>query len=240
MGVMSCVGAVVWVVFLVMCPYNLSKWEEYSKYFVGPSISVIVVSILALVGIGLTGSFLFTQSRERRYHQGTSSYPGGAPMYSPLYQEQPVDLQPFNQPSEPQIFDPQPFNSPPDSNKTQPFDPQPQQWEEMPQPLEQQMGRVRVTEGRVRSERGFQICDGYKIVVGKSAQNASLVIDDPHISNVHCSIRYDAKRNMYIVRDHSTNGTVVRGERLPKDVPVQYPAGTTLSLANGAARIILG
>ena len=39
---------------------------------------------------------------------------------------------------------------------------------------------------------------------------------------------------------HSTNGTYVNGARIQKDVPMSFPAGTVLQLADGSNEIKLG
>lgn len=109
-----------------------------------------------------------------------------------------------------------------------------------PAPLKQKaMGSVRCTEG-VAKGQGFRLPEERKVVVGKSPQRATLVINNPHISNVHCSIRYHVDKNIYIVKDHSTNGTFVSGVRLQREVAVECPAGTVLSLADGENKITLG
>lgn len=100
-------------------------------------------------------------------------------------------------------------------------------------------GRVKCTQG-VAMGQGYKLPEDRKVIVGKSPQNATLVIHDPHVSNIHCSIRYRAETDSYIIKDHSTNGTFVNGIRLGKDVAVEYPAGTVLSLADGANKITLG
>lgn len=100
-------------------------------------------------------------------------------------------------------------------------------------------GRVKCTQG-VAMGQGYKLPADRKVIVGKSPQNATLVIHDPHVSNIHCSIRYRAETNSYIIKDHSTNGTFVNGIRLGKEVAVEYPAGTVISLADGANKITLG
>lgn len=131
-----------------------------------------------------------------------------------------------------------------------PFPPQPQPWpqpqpEPQPQPqpepipVKPKYGRVKCTQG-VAMGQGFKLPEDRKVIIGKSPQNATLVIHDPHISNVHCSVRYRAETDSYIVKDHSTNGTFVHGVRLGKDVAMEYPAGTVLSLADGTNKVLLG
>ena len=101
------------------------------------------------------------------------------------------------------------------------------------------MGLVRCTKG-VAAGQGFSLPEDRKVVVGKSNQNANMIISYPHVSNIHCSIRYKAATNSYIVKDHSSNGTFVNGVRLQKDVPMEFPAGTVLQLADGSNEITLG
>lgn len=79
-----------------------------------------------------------------------------------------------------------------------------------------------------------------KVIIGKDPRSANLCINHPHISNIHCSIRFNPENRTYIIKDHSMNGTFVNGTRLPKEMPVVYPAGTVLSLADGSTEIGLG
>ena len=101
------------------------------------------------------------------------------------------------------------------------------------------MGQVMCIKG-VATGQGFSLPETSKVVVGKNPQYANLLIQSPHVSNVHCSIRYKAATNTYIVKDHSSNGTYVNGVRLQKDVPLVFPAGTVLQLADGSNEIRLG
>ena len=100
-------------------------------------------------------------------------------------------------------------------------------------------GKVRCTKG-VALGQGFQLPQDRKVIVGKSPSKTNLTINYPNVSNVHCSIRYNPATNTYIVKDHSTNGTFVNGARMPKGVPIEYPAGTVLVLADGTNEITLG
>lgn len=101
------------------------------------------------------------------------------------------------------------------------------------------MGQVMCTKG-VAAGQGFSLPEDRKVVVGKSSQNANLLINDAHVSNIHCSIRYKAATRSYIVKDHSSNGTFVNGVRLQKEIAMEFPAGTVLQLADGRNEITLG
>ena len=101
------------------------------------------------------------------------------------------------------------------------------------------MGQVMCTKGAAEGQ-GFSLPEQSKVIVGKSNLNANLVINHPHVSNIHCSIRYKAATNTYVVKDHSMNGTFVNGTRMQKDVPMEFPAGTVLQLADGSNEIKLG
>ncbi|MGN1164956.1 MAG: FHA domain-containing protein [Lachnospiraceae bacterium] len=115
-------------------------------------------------------------------------------------------------------------------------------WNEPPKVIKQApkpMGLVRCTKG-VAVGTGFSLPQDRKVIVGKSPQNANLVINNINVSNVHCSIRYNAATNTYFIKDHSMNGTFVNGIRLQKDATMEFPAGTVLSLADGSNEITLG
>lgn len=111
--------------------------------------------------------------------------------------------------------------------------------EKMKAQQQPQMGQVVCIKG-VAVGQGFSLPETAKIVVGKSRQNTNMLINSPMVSNVHCSIHYKAATNTYIVKDHSTNGTYVNGARIQKDVPMSFPAGTVLQLADGSNEIKLG
>ena len=134
--------------------------------------------------------------------------------------------------------DPVPFRPEP-TPKPEPVRPDPVPAPQ-PQPAAQAvMGQVMCIKG-VATGQGFSLPETSKVVVGKNPQYANLLIQSPHVSNVHCSIRYKAATNSYIVKDHSSNGTYVNGVRLQKDVPLVFPAGTVLQLADGSNEIRLG
>ena len=132
--------------------------------------------------------------------------------------------------------DPMPFKPEPAPEPVRP-DPVPAP---QPQPAAQAaMGQVMCIKG-VAVGQGYSLPETSKVVVGKNRQYANLIISSPHVSNVHCSIRYKAATNSYIVKDHSSNGTYVDGVRLQKDVPMNFQAGTILQLADGSNEIKLG
>lgn len=107
------------------------------------------------------------------------------------------------------------------------------------EPTTPPMGQVKCTKG-VALGHGFRITADTKVVVGKSRTNANLVINNQNVSNIHCSIRYNPSRNVYIVKDHSMNGTFVNGVRMQNNQPMEFKAGTVLSLADGSNEITLG
>lgn len=108
-----------------------------------------------------------------------------------------------------------------------------------PKPQQPKMGKVKCIAGAAVG-KGFMLPADKKVVVGKSKVNANLIIDNPNVSNIHCSIRYNPAHNSYIVKDHSLNGTFVNGVKIQKDVAMEYPSGTVLSLADGSNQIKLG
>ena len=149
-------------------------------------------------------------------NSGGSGAFGTAPIVTPPVEPTPIVTPPVNPiPAQPQPV----FQAPPIVNNA--------------------VGKVVCTKG-VAYGQGFQLPVDRKVVVGKSPSKANLVINNQNVSNIHCSIRYNAARNTYTVKDHSSNGTCVNGVRMVKDVALEYPAGTVLSLADGSNEITLG
>lgn len=264
--VMHCIAVTAWVFALFMCSYSLNEVGKFAQQIAIAIICVIMVILCALFEGGFTAKILLMQIKEgpspiyasQSYNQPIMPSPlpfnqpmapaaGQGPMVAPPVNPQPLKVQPLNQqPVTPQFLDTSPVV--PQYHEVQFYDPNPQldmgktvpRQDVIQQSAASQMGSVRVFEGQVKGTRGYRLPDGYKIVVGKNSYNASLVLSNPHISDVHCSIRYNEQSDTYIVRDHSLNGTFSGGQRLPKKEPVQFRSGAVLSLANGAAKIILG
>lgn len=113
----------------------------------------------------------------------------------------------------------------------------------VPTPAQQQvkekMGNVCVLKGEVRGKRDYVIPKNCKIILGKNPNKANIVFRNPHVSNIHCSISYNAQTNRYIVKDHSSNGTFIANKRLQKEVQTECPAGTVLYLADSNTSVIL-
>ena len=162
-----------------------------------------------------------------------TSYPVPAPGPYPVPDPMPM---PIPEPIPVPDPEPTPFLEPTPAPIPQPAPvPQP-----IPQPPVQQLGRVRCIEGNANVP-GYKFPEENKIIVGANPTRCQIVINGaPHVSNIHCSIRYNAQKNTYIVKDHSSNGTFVNGARLPKDQAMEYPAGTILSLADGSNKLRLG
>ena len=236
LGVINSIGALVWIAGIVMCIIGIVNSYHMSDDEIVIAVVVILFYLLADFCLETVAVSLFRQARD--YNQSSYGDPSNTffrQMNNNIPQTTP---QPFADPN-PQPA-PQPFVDPNPQPAPQPIvDPNPQP---APQPFIEpapKMGRVRVTEG-VSLGQGYKLQPGYKIIVGKNAQSANLVINNPHVSNVHCSIRYNPVMDTYIVKDYSSNGTYVYNQRLPKETPVEYPAGTVLSLADGTSKITLG
>ncbi len=100
------------------------------------------------------------------------------------------------------------------------------------------VGTVVCSKGLLKGQ-GFKLPPDRKIVVGKNPGKTNLTINSARISNIHCSIRYDASRRIYIVKDHSSNGTFINEKRLPKGEAVECRPGTVLKLADGENELTL-
>lgn len=79
----------------------------------------------------------------------------------------------------------------------------------------------------------IQIVNGETIVIGKDPARSNIILDDNYVSSVHCSIKYDAIADCYIVTDSSTNGTYTdNGKKLVKYQPTRINYGCVLYIAN--------
>lgn len=79
-----------------------------------------------------------------------------------------------------------------------------------------------------------------KIILGRDASAASLVVNGEKISRVHCSIQFsEGAQNNYIITDHSSNGVFVDGKRIPRDLLICVSAGSIIALADGANKFQL-
>lgn len=82
----------------------------------------------------------------------------------------------------------------------------------------------------------FPLNDGEELKIGRDPKKANIVTtpSDTSISGLHCSIRYSAVNNRYIITDYSTNGTFVNNERIPRETSYTANSGTVVKLAEGA------
>ena len=104
---------------------------------------------------------------------------------------------------------------------------------------EKPMGRVVCIEG-IAKGKGCKFPEENKVLVGANPAKCSIVIASQYVSGVHFSVRYSAATNTYTVKDHSSNGSFVNGVRLQNGIPMAYPAGTIIVLADGSNKIKLG
>ncbi len=107
-----------------------------------------------------------------------------------------------------------------------------------PKASEKPCGTVVVTKG-VSNGTGLKLPEERKVIIGKSPAKTNLTIVYPKISNIHCTVRYVAARNVYIVKDHSKNGTFINGRRLNNGEAVECQPGTVLTLADGVNEVTL-
>jgi pSer/pThr/pTyr-binding forkhead associated (FHA) protein len=80
------------------------------------------------------------------------------------------------------------------------------------------------------------------MVIGRDSFYSSIVITEnaDTISRKHCGIKYNAETREYTVTDYSSNGTYTNtGERLQRNVPRNFPAGTIICLGDKTNRFRL-
>ena len=80
---------------------------------------------------------------------------------------------------------------------------------------------------------------GQTITIGRSAASASLIVEGPKISRLHCIVQYNGRLTGYTVTDRSSNGVLLNGKRIRPNQPTYAAAGTVIALADGANKFQL-
>jgi pSer/pThr/pTyr-binding forkhead associated (FHA) protein len=69
------------------------------------------------------------------------------------------------------------------------------------------------------------------MAVGRSRRQATCVLDNPKISNVHAIIK-KIHNSYYLIDQNSTNGTFIDGERIKPQTEIELYEGMEFSLYN--------
>lgn len=83
-------------------------------------------------------------------------------------------------------------------------------------PEEEQISSVTTLTATKGQYEGSIIEFDGSIVIGRDPACSELIIDDSNVSRMHCTITFDPSDKIYIITDHSTNGTFIGRERLEK------------------------
>lgn len=89
----------------------------------------------------------------------------------------------------------------------------------------------------------FELGDMEEISFGRENTDCQIVFDqfNTDISRKHCTVRFNAQDNTYIVTDYSRNGTFTSEDhRLQPSVPVALTIGTIIFLGNRENMFRLG
>lgn len=78
------------------------------------------------------------------------------------------------------------------------------------------------------------LTDGENLLLGRLADNHLVFEGAPKVSRRHCRIKWDAKRQKYIFRDYSANGSFVKGveDCLPQNLDLELAPGTQLFIGD--------
>ncbi len=69
-----------------------------------------------------------------------------------------------------------------------------------------------------------------RMSVGRAAEQCNILLDDPGVSRLHCTLQYDDKANVFYLVDFSTNGTAIGTKRLEKNRTAVLQPGDTFRL----------
>lgn len=76
---------------------------------------------------------------------------------------------------------------------------------------------------------------GRPIVIGRDASQCDVVITEnaENVSRKHCTVNFDYKNNVYVVTDHSSNGTHLdNGKKLVSELPTPVECGTVIIIGD--------
>jgi serine/threonine protein kinase len=80
-----------------------------------------------------------------------------------------------------------------------------------------------------------------EIIVGRSSTESNIVLDEPNISRVHCSVHFDTEDGCFYVKDFSTNGTYdEKKSRFEQDIRTAVPSESTFSLSRQGITVKVG
>ena len=216
LGIINEVGIIFWIIFSGRAGFYVGKYiignsHIYLRWYILESVVIIslVCSFLAAAFLQLISTILFKNATDN-FVTGQAAMP--LPVQQPL---------PIPQSASAPVLTPQKTHVP------------------APQPPKEKLGNVCVLKGEVYGKRDYIISKNCKLILGKNPNKANIVFRNPHVSNVHCSVSYNAQTNRYIVKDHSSNGTFIANKRLQKEVQTECPAGTVLYLADSNTSVIL-
>lgn len=243
LGIINEVGIIFWIIFSGRAGFYVGKYiignsHIYLRWYILESVVIIslVCSFLAAAFLQLISTILFKNATDN-FVTGQAAMP--LPVPTPVQQPFPIQTppqpspvpQPVQTPVPQAVPTPQPASAPVLTPQKNPIPAQ--------QQVKEKMGNVCVLKGEVRGKRDYVIPKNCKIILGKNPNKANIVFRNPHVSNIHCSISYNAQTNRYIVKDHSSNGTFIANKRLQKEVQTECPAGTVLYLADSNTSVIL-
>ena len=90
-----------------------------------------------------------------------------------------------------------------------------------------------------RSIGQFKIRPNVNISIGRTPTKSSFVVDEIHISGLHCEIRYATVDRKFYIVDRSTNGTYINGVRIKPGGYVAAKAKDKIALGSTNAILIL-
>lgn len=79
-----------------------------------------------------------------------------------------------------------------------------------------------------------------RMVIGRSAEQCNIIIDEPDVSRVHCTIEYNDRKGVFYLTDLSTNGTLTGEQRMQRGQSIALQPGDTFFITTCANMLKLG
>lgn len=241
-SVIKWVSCVLFVVLLMAGGVSLSSMSAYSSFSssLGTAAGTLIGAVVFLLLFGAAGFIrdrvlfhvawgVFLGNLNRlavSASNGQGSVNGRGTV--PPVQRPPVNTPPMQRPpvNTPPVQKP-PVNTPPVRNAN----------EEQPT---QAVGSVKILTGQYK-DAVLAVKQGEEIILGRDKSKCHLIFDNPHVSRVHCGVRYNSRENIYLITDYSTNGTFLKnGQQLRKGEPAKCRRGSVIVLGKSGEEFMIG
>ena len=230
------IDAVLGLLYLLVSVVSGSNLGEFAGVYIG------LLTIIIIIEVGIPTVYhlvmYFVNKFYFEYRMEYFAYGGNPESVNVILNNMPRDYQAYPQ----QPYEQMPYQNPSYSQQSYQNPPyqQPQNQPQFYQPQPSYPAGGQMQHGVLAGLRGtyagaeIPLNDGELVTLGRAENNHLIFTDEKRISRNHCSIRWDARNQRYLLQDYSSSGTYLNGspECLPKNTELVIPCGSQIALGN--------